>query len=109
MSYGHTFTKHKIEIYDLRTLFVNLLPSFVQQRLEEIQRALHEADGSKRKLMVENCDLQHHQEEAERMSAQLSKDKTSLSTQLEDAKRLADAETRVPNAYANVNLAYDPL
>ena len=66
----------------------------MQGRLEDIQRALHEADGSKRKLMVENCDLQHHQEEAERQSVQLSKDKTSLSTQLEDSKRLADVETR---------------
>ena len=47
------------------------------------------------KLAVENCDLTHHAEEAERTSAQLSKDKTSLSTQLEDARRLADAETRV--------------
>lgn len=67
----------------------------MQSRLEELQRALHEADGSKRKLMVENCDLQHQYEEGERMAAQLSKDKTSLTTQLEDAKRLADTETRV--------------
>ena len=66
-----------------------------QIRLEELQRALHEADGAKRKLMVENCDLTHHLDEGERMAAQLSKDKTSLTTQLEDAKRLADAETRV--------------
>ena len=67
----------------------------MQVRVEEMQRALHEADGSKRKLMVENCDLTHHLEEGERTAAQLSKDKTSLTTQLEDAKRLADAETRV--------------
>merc|ERR1712165_51341 len=65
-----------------------------QIRLEELQRALHEADGAKRKLMVENCDLTHHLDEGERMAAQLSKDRTSLTTQLEDAKRLADAETR---------------
>ena len=64
-------------------------------RLDEIQRALSEADSSKRKLMAENCDLMHQQEEADRVAAQLSKDKTSLSTQLEDSKRLADAETRV--------------
>merc|ERR1712213_263593 len=31
---------------------------------------------------------------AERLAAQLSKDRTSLTTQLEDAKRLADTETR---------------
>merc|ERR1712165_572787 len=65
-----------------------------QIRLEELQRALHEADGQKRKITVENCDLVHQFEEAERLAAQLSKDRTSLTTQLEDAKRLADAETR---------------
>merc|ERR1739846_253360 len=63
-------------------------------KVEEMQRALHEADGSKRKLMVEQCDLTHHLEEAERTLHQLSKDKTSLTTQLDDSKRLADAETR---------------
>merc|ERR1712110_977570 len=61
-----------------------------QGRLEVLQRALHEADGSKRKLMVEQCDLTHHLEEAERTLHQLSKDKTSLTTQLDDSKRLAD-------------------
>jgi myosin heavy chain 6/7 len=66
----------------------------MQSRLDELQRALHEADGSKRKLIVENCDLQHHLEEDERVAAQLSKDKTSLTTQLDDSKKLADAETR---------------
>merc|ERR1719400_1059713 len=65
-----------------------------QGRLEELQRALHEADGSKRKITVENCDLVHQFEEAERTAATLSKDRSSLTTQLEDAKRLADAETR---------------
>ena len=57
------------------------------------------------KLAVENCDLTHHAEEAERTSAQLSKDKTSLSTQLEDARRLADAETRV-SAHAHKYSSY---
>merc|ERR1719438_259889 len=65
-----------------------------QGRLEELQRSLHEADGQKRKITVENCDLVHQFEEAERLAASLSKDRTSLTTQLEDAKRLADAETR---------------
>merc|ERR1712106_860759 len=65
-----------------------------QGRLEELQRALHEADGSNRKITVENCDLVHQFAEGERLAAQLSKDRTSLTTQLEDAKRLADAETR---------------
>ena len=65
-----------------------------QGRLEDLQRALHEADGSKRKINVENCDLLHQFEEAERTAVSLSKDRSSLTTQLEDAKRLADAETR---------------
>merc|ERR1712180_155982 len=65
-----------------------------QGRLEDLQRALHEADGSKRKITVENCDLVHQFDEAERTAAMLSKDRSSLTTQLEDAKRLADAETR---------------
>ena len=65
-----------------------------QGRLDELQRSLHEADGSKRKLAVENCDLVHQFEEAERAAAPLSKDRTSLTTQVEDSKRLADAETR---------------
>ena len=49
---------------------------------------------------MENCDLVHQFKEAERLAAQLSKDRTSLTTQLEDAesrsfeaKRLAGAET----------------
>ena len=74
---------------------INTQINDMQVRTEEMQRALHEADGSKRKLMVESCDLTHHLEEAERTLHQLSKDKTSLTTQLDDAKRLADAETRV--------------
>ena len=43
---------------------------------------------------MENCDLLHQFEEAERTAVSLSKDRSSLTTQLEDAKRLADAETR---------------
>ena len=65
-----------------------------QGRLEELQRALHEANGSKREITVESCDLVHQFEEAERTAATLSKDRSSLTTQLEEAKRLADAKTR---------------
>ena len=36
----------------------------------------------------------HQFEDAERTAVQLSKDRTSLATQVEDAKKLADAETR---------------
>ena len=64
-----------------------------QARIEELQRAPHKADGSKRKITVENCDLVHQFEVAETLAAQLSKDRTSLKTQREDSKRLADAET----------------
>ena len=64
-----------------------------QGRLDELQRALQEADGSKRKLAVEKCDLVHQFEEAEKAAAQLSKDRTSLTTQVEDSKRMAVAET----------------
>ena len=81
---------------------INASINDMQLRLEEMQRALHEADGSKRKLLVENCDLTHHLEEGERTAAQLSKDKTSLTTQLEDAKRLADAETRVSSSKKSI-------
>ena len=64
-----------------------------QGRLDELQRSLHEADGSKRKLAVENCDLVHQFEEAERAAAQLSKDHTNLTTRVDNSKRLANAET----------------
>ena len=46
-------------------------------------------------MVVENCDIIHQVEEAEKSLANLSKEKASLATRLEDAKRLADAETRV--------------
>merc|ERR1719187_1343255 len=46
-----------------------------QNRLEELQRALHEADGAKRKLTAENCELVHQFEEAERAAAGASKDR----------------------------------
>ena len=45
-------------------------------------------------LLLKKCDLVHQFEEAEKAAAQLSKDRTSLTTQVEDSKRLADAETR---------------
>ena len=81
---------------------INTQINDMQIRVEEMQRALHEADGSKRKLIVEQCDLTHHLEEAERTLHQLSKDKTSLTTQLDDAKRLADAETRVSFSFYKI-------
>merc|ERR1712066_955417 len=64
------------------------------QKLDEMARALNEADSSKKKLQVENQDLQRQIEETENAIATLSKNKISVTTQLEDTKRLGDAEAR---------------
>merc|ERR1712127_537340 len=64
------------------------------QGLDELARALNEADSTKKKLQVENQDLTRQIEETENALAALQKNKISLSTQLEDTKRLADGEAR---------------
>ena len=64
------------------------------QKLDEMARALNEADSTKKKLQVENQDLTRQIEETENAIAALGKSKISLTTQLEDTKRLADAESR---------------
>jgi len=64
------------------------------QKLDELARALNEADSTKKKLQVENLDLQRQIEETENAIAALGKAKISLTTQLEDTKRLGDAEAR---------------
>merc|ERR1719499_2944943 len=64
------------------------------QKLDEMARALNEADSSRKKLQVENQDLCRQIEETENAIAALSKNKISLTTQLEDTKRLGDAEAR---------------
>jgi myosin heavy chain 6/7 len=64
------------------------------QKLDELARALNEADSTKKKLQVENLDLQRQIEETENAIASLGKAKISLTTQLEDTKRLGDAEAR---------------
>jgi myosin heavy chain 6/7 len=64
------------------------------QKLDELARALNEADSTKKKLQVENLDLQRQIEETENAIAALGKSKISLTTQLEDTKRLGDAEAR---------------
>merc|ERR1719153_913124 len=64
------------------------------QKLDEMARALNEADSSKKKLSVEQQDLQRQLEETENGIAALGKSKISLTTQLEDTRRLADAEAR---------------
>merc|ERR1712242_341438 len=64
------------------------------QKLDEMARALNEADSSKKKLQVENQDLCRQIEETENAIAALGKNKISLTTQLEDTKRMGDAEAR---------------
>merc|ERR1712001_735698 len=64
------------------------------QKLDELARALNEADSSKKKLQVENQDLQRQIEETENAIAALGKNKISITTQLEDTKKLGDAEAR---------------
>merc|ERR1739844_375146 len=64
------------------------------QKLDEMARALNDADSIKKKLQIEAQDLNRQIEETENAIAALGKNKISLSTQLEDTKRLADAEAR---------------
>lgn len=67
----------------------------VQGKLDEANRTLNDFDAAKKKLSIENSDLLRQLEEAESQVSQLSKIKISLTTQLEDTKRLADEEARV--------------
>merc|ERR1719251_543007 len=62
------------------------------QKLDEMARALNEADSSRKKLQVENQDLTRQIDETESAIAALGKNKISLTTQLEDTKRLGDSE-----------------
>merc|ERR1712038_1941841 len=63
-------------------------------RLDEMARALNEAESSKKRLQVENQDLNRQIEELENAVANANKNKCSLTTQLEDTKALADAEAK---------------
>merc|ERR1712165_122966 len=63
-------------------------------KLDEMARALNEADSSRKKLQVENQDLLRQIDETENAIAALGKAKSSLTTQLEDTKRLGDSEAR---------------
>jgi len=64
------------------------------QKLDEMARALNEADSTKKKLQMENLDLNRQIEETETAIAALSKAKISLNTQLDDTKHLGDSESR---------------
>nr|CAD7439933.1 unnamed protein product [Timema bartmani] len=66
----------------------------IQGKLDETSRTLNDFDSAKKKLSIENGDLLRQLEEAESQVSQLSKIKISLTTQLEDTKRLADEESR---------------
>merc|ERR1712180_546833 len=63
-------------------------------RLDEMARALNEAESSKKRLQVENLDLSRQIDELEAAIANMNKGKISVSTQLEDTKSLANAETK---------------
>ena len=64
------------------------------QKIDEMARALGEADSSTKKLQIENEDMARQIDDTENAIAQLGKTKISLSTQLEDTKKLGDAEGR---------------
>merc|ERR1711931_505321 len=83
------------------------------QKLDELARALNEADSSRKKLQVENQDLSRQIEETENAIAALGKTKISLTTQLEDTKRLGDAEGRdrasLLSKFKNLNTELETL
>merc|ERR1719283_564862 len=63
-------------------------------RLDEMARALNEAESTKKRLQVEQQDLNRQIEELEAAIANMNKGKISVTTQLEDSKALADAESK---------------
>merc|ERR1712002_265978 len=63
-------------------------------RLDEMARALNEAESSKKRLQVENQDLSRQIDELEAAIANMNKGKISVSTQLEETKSLANAESK---------------
>ena len=63
-------------------------------KMDELQQTLAEAEMQKKRLATEKADLEKEIQEGEGQIRNLSKLKTSLTTQLDDMKRLADAETR---------------
>ena len=63
-------------------------------RMEDLNTALCDADMTKKKLVAEKSDLEKQITDAENTVRSLGKLTTSLSTQLEDHRRLADAESR---------------
>ena len=60
--------------------------SEANQKLDEMARALNEADSSKKKLTVEGQDLARQIEDAEAYIAELGKTKISLTTQVRETE-----------------------
>merc|ERR1719318_1146208 len=81
---------------DLGEQIDNLNGSIVDAntRLDEMARALNEAESSKKRLQVENQELSRQIDELEAAIANMNKGKISVTTQLEDTKALADAESK---------------
>lgn len=67
----------------------------IQFKLDESNRTVNDFDAAKKKLALENSELQRQLEEAESQISQLSKQKAALASQAEEAKRSADDENRV--------------
>merc|ERR1711892_1250730 len=63
-------------------------------RLDEMARALNEAESSKKRAWVENQDLNRQIDELEAGIANMNKGKISVTTQLEDTKDRANLLTR---------------
>ena len=63
-------------------------------RLDDLYQSLNDADISKKKLGLEKTDLEKQILDGENEIRNLSKMKTSLMTQLDDMKRLSEAESR---------------
>jgi len=66
----------------------------VSSRMDDLQQSMNDADIQKKKLLAEKEDLQKNILDGESQMRNLGKMKTSLTTQLDDMKRLADAEIR---------------
>merc|ERR1712213_185458 len=73
-------------------------------RCDEMARALNEAESTKKRLQVENQDLNRQIEELENAIANMNKAKISVTTQLEDTKALADADKALSKSQAEIQL-----
>ncbi|XP_047497817.1 myosin heavy chain, muscle-like [Penaeus chinensis] len=66
----------------------------VNSRLDEANRNLNDFDAHKKKLAIENSDLLRQLEEIEGQISQLNNIKVSLTTQLDDTKKIVEDEAR---------------